>query len=50
MGILLTLVIYNLKTSILLVGILLYFGKNFLFKRIHKLSKYKNIHKRLIVP
>ena len=50
MGIILTLVIYNLKISILVVGILLYFGKDFIFKRIQKLSKHKNIHKRLIVP
>lgn len=50
MGIVLTLVIYNPKMTILLGALLLYFGKEFLFKKLEKLHSYKNCHKRLIVP
>lgn len=50
MGIVLTLIIYNLKTTIFIAALLLYFGKDFLFKKLYKLHAYKNFHKRLIVP
>lgn len=50
LGLLLTLVIYNLKISILVGGLLLYFLKDTLFRKIERIHKYRNIHKRLMVP
>lgn len=49
-GILLTFVIYNLKMAIFIAGLVLYFCKQYLFKRLEKMSKFKNLHKRVIVP
>lgn len=50
LGLLLTVVIYNLKISILLGGLLLYFCKDTLFRKIERVHKYQNVHKRLMVP
>jgi len=50
MGILLTFVIYNIKMAIFVGGLVLYFCKQYLFKRLEKMHKYKNQHKRMMVP
>ena len=49
-GIGLTLMIYNLKMAIFLAGLLLYFGRNYIFKRLFKLQRYANSHERFIIP
>lgn len=50
LGVVLTIVIYNLKMSIFLGGILLYFGKDRLLKKLERVHRFRNIHKRVIVP
>jgi hypothetical protein len=40
----------NLKLSLLLAALFLIFGKNILIKKIEKISKKKNVHKRIFVP
>jgi hypothetical protein len=49
-GIFLTVAIYYIKTSIMIGGISLFFGKDFIFKRLSNIHRYKNFHRRLIVP
>lgn len=49
-AILLTIAIYYIKTSIMIGGIGLYFGKNIIIKKLSTIHRYKNFHKRLIVP
>ena len=49
-GIGLTLMIYNLKMAIFLAGLMLFFGRNYIFKRMFRLQRYSNINERLIIP
>jgi hypothetical protein len=49
-GLLLTVGIYYIKTSILIGGVCLYFGKDLIFRKLSTIHKYKNFHKRLMVP
>lgn len=49
-GIVLTLVFYYTKTFIFLGGVFLFFSKEMVFRKLAKIHKYQNTHKRLIVP
>ena len=49
-GIALTLMVYNLKMAIFLAGLLLYFGRNYLFKRLVRLQSYERPGDRIIIP
>jgi hypothetical protein len=49
-GIFLTVAIYYIKTSIMIGGISLFFGKDLIFKKLSTIHRYKNFHRRLIVP
>jgi hypothetical protein len=50
LGFILTFIIYNLKISIFIGSVILVFCRKMLFKKLSKIHKYKNIHKRLVVP
>ena len=49
-GIVLTLVLYYTKTFIFFGAVSLFFGKEVVFKKLAKIHKYQNTHKRLMVP
>lgn len=49
-GVLLSLVLLNLKISILIGGIVLYACTDVIFKSMERLQRYKNKEKRLMVP
>ncbi len=49
-GILLTIMLLNLKMSILIGGIALYCYRNVIIKKLEKVQKYKKTQKRLMVP
>ncbi len=49
-GILLTIMLLNLKMSILIGGIALYCYSNVIIKKLEKVQKYKKTQKRLMVP
>lgn len=50
MGVVLSISIIYTKTFILLGGLLLYFGRGYIFKRLFRLQSFKDRHRRLIVP
>lgn len=47
---LLTVGIYYIKTAILLGGVMLFLSKDWIYGKISKIHRYRNNHKRLIVP
>jgi len=50
MGVIITLMIYNIKIAIFMVGILLYFGRTYLCRRLYRLQYYRTKHHRLSIP
>jgi hypothetical protein len=49
-AIFLTIAVYYIKTFIFLGGICLFFGKDFIFKKLSTIHRYRNLHKRMMVP
>ena len=49
-AILLTLIVLYTKTSILIGCTVMFFSKDYLFKKLSTLNKYHNLHNRLLVP
>ena len=49
-GVILTLTIYNLKLAIFVLGVMLYFGRNYIFRRLYRLQYYRTKHHRLTIP
>ena len=49
-GALITLMIYNLKIAIFMVGVMLYFGRTYLCRRLYRLQYYRTKHHRLSLP
>lgn len=49
-GMVLTLMIYNIKLAIFVAGVLLYFGRTYLFRRLYRLQYYRTKHHRLAIP
>ncbi len=45
-----TLIVMNFKLSLFAGALFLIFGKNILIKKIEKINKKKNVHKRIFVP
>ncbi len=49
-GVFLTVAIYYIKAAILLGGLGLFFSKDWIYSKISKVHRYRNNHRRVIVP
>lgn len=46
----LSFMLFYLKTSILITGVILYFAKNKLIKRFERVHRYDNVKQRILFP